>query len=402
MKIVIAHFSAHWVNMSGGVEKTVCALSNAMVARGHEVTVLYLGDMEGAPYFPLDERVKTQNILFENGEAMVMDKLPWHLRVYREIARIFDKTKAREINARHKGRQYGAQIRKWFSLHEADVVLSVSPISAAYLLIDGACKTPVIEMTREDPATGFPGLSAREKRAIRKAKIIQVLWPEDLDIAADYFPDVPAVAIGNAIEPAKLLAKPGKKKSKYKITNVGSVCSRKNQKCLVEAFAGLATEYPEWMVEIWGVKDSFYGKSLQKYIERHSLEKQIILRGVTRNVAKVYAESDIFAYPSESEGFPNGVIEAMAAGIPVIGLKKCHGTNYLVKDGKTGFLTDNSVESFRKALKTLMDDAELRDHMGQAGLAASARYAPNDIWNQWEFLMRQICGNFEQGEIEEQ
>lgn len=164
MEIVIAHFSTHWVGSSGGVEKTVCALSGAMTARGHHVTVLYLGEEEGNPYFPLDPGVETRNILFEDGREIIGDKLPMLLRVYREIARTFSKTKAREINAVYKGKQYGKQIQKWFANHKADIVLSVSPMSAKYLLIDGQCRVPAIEMTREDPESGFAVLSKEEKR----------------------------------------------------------------------------------------------------------------------------------------------------------------------------------------------------------------------------------------------
>ena len=71
MKIIIAHFGTYYVNMAGGVEKVTCNLANALVKRGHEVTILYRDDKEGEPYFPLDKRVKQHNILFENGQKIV-------------------------------------------------------------------------------------------------------------------------------------------------------------------------------------------------------------------------------------------------------------------------------------------------------------------------------------------
>ena len=69
MNILIAHFCTHWVQCSGGVEKVVCKFANEMLERGHEVTVLYIDQKEGAPYFSLDHRVKTSNILYENRGA---------------------------------------------------------------------------------------------------------------------------------------------------------------------------------------------------------------------------------------------------------------------------------------------------------------------------------------------
>lgn len=391
MKIVIAHFSTHWVGMSGGVEKTVCSLSNAMVKRGHEVTILYLGEQEGNPYFPLDARVITKNILFENGQKIVNDKLPILLRAYREIARLLSKTKAREVNATYKGRQYGTQIRKWFMSHKADIALSVSPMSAKYLLIDGNCQVPVIEMTREDPDLGFPLLSVEEKRAISKAKAMQVLLPVDVKTANHYFPNVPAVAIGNAAMVNALPASPGNLKKRYRITNVGSVCSRKNQKLLIEAFSALAEKYPDWDVEIWGEKNSHYAKALQRYIELHGLRNRVFLKGITKKTDQVYADSDIFAYPSTSEGFPNGVIEAMSAGVPVVGLQECHGTNWLIENGVNGFWVKNDIHSFQSKLVKLMDDPQLRGEMGKCGLEKTKQYVPEKIWDQWDTFLRQVC-----------
>lgn len=76
VKIIIAHFGTYYVNMAGGVEKVTCNLANALVKRGHEVTILYRDDKEGEPYFPLDKRVKQHNILFENGRKIVSENFP--------------------------------------------------------------------------------------------------------------------------------------------------------------------------------------------------------------------------------------------------------------------------------------------------------------------------------------
>lgn len=390
MKIVVAHFSSSWVDTSGGVEKMICELSNAMVERGHEVTVLYVEHREGLPYFPLDRRVKTKNILYENGKQVVMEKLALPLRIYREILRAFSKKRAREINAKYKGKLYGQRIHKWLCENEADIVISVSAMSAKYLMIDGQCAIPMIEMIHEDPQIGFPALSAAEMNALKKASVIQVLLPEDLSAVHEYFPDVEAVVIGNTVGEPQKHAAPGAIKQKHKIINVGTVCSRKNQKLLVEAFENLAEKYPEWSVELWGWHGAYYGKALEEYIARKRLGQQVSLKGVTKEIAEVYAQGDIFAYPSKSEGFPLGLLEAMSVGLPVIGLKSCHGTNYLIQNGENGFLTDESVESFQDALEALMADAVLREKMGKAGKEKSKEYNAEVIWDEWESLLKRV------------
>ena len=112
MKILIAHFSTHWVNTVGGMEKVVCKFAHEMINRGHKVTVLYIDKEEGAPYFPLDNRIKTINILFEHGQKVISEKLPVRLRACREFWRLFSLKKARTINAEYKGKLYGQQIQK--------------------------------------------------------------------------------------------------------------------------------------------------------------------------------------------------------------------------------------------------------------------------------------------------
>lgn len=111
VRIIIAHFGSWYVNMAGGVEKVTCNLANAMVERGHEVTILYRDEKEGQPYFYLDSRVKQQNILYENGVKVVSEKLPLPLRIVREIVRPFKQSAARRLMRSLKGSSMGPESR---------------------------------------------------------------------------------------------------------------------------------------------------------------------------------------------------------------------------------------------------------------------------------------------------
>lgn len=113
MHIVIAHFGTYYVDMPGGVERVTCNLANAMIQKGHRVTILYRDFKEGNPYFALNECVEQHNILFENGMQKISEKLPLTLRLDREIKRIFSQNAAQSINAKYKGKQYGQSIHRW-------------------------------------------------------------------------------------------------------------------------------------------------------------------------------------------------------------------------------------------------------------------------------------------------
>lgn len=390
MKIIIAHFGTYYVNMAGGVEKLTCYLSSDLVGKGHAVTVLYRDRIEGQPYFPIDRKVEQHNILFKNGKKIISEKLPLNLRIYREIVRIFSQKNAQGINAKYKGKQYGPQIREFLHNIRPDIILSCSAPSTKYVITDAGYKGPVVTMFRGDPEIQMPLLSKDEREAVAQSAAIQVLWPSKVTIAKQYFPNVPVVAIGNAVFPAEKMAKSGDKKKRYLISCVGNISGRKNQKLLMEAFASIALEYPEWDVEFWGGNDSHYAKMMAEEIRAKGFGNRIFIKGKTNHVGDVYARSDIFCIPSTSEGFPQSLGEAMAAGLPAIGLKTCGGTNELIEDGVTGFLVDNRIDSLGAVLKLLMDDSILRKNMGKAGYRGVQQYSPDRMWNKWEDLIRNI------------
>lgn len=302
MNILIAHFCTHWVQCSGGVEKVVCKFANEMLKRGHEVTVLYIDQKEGAPFFPLDHRVKTINILYENGQKAISEKLPVRLRACREFWRLFSLKKARAINAEYKGKLYGRQIQKMISQQKPDVVVACSEQSIKYVIDDAKCKVPVIGMIHSGCHETIPELSGAELFAMGKCKAIQVLLPSYIDICKQYIRGTHFIAIGNVVEQTTRLAKYDGKKI-HKIVCVGMLSGRKNQQLLADAFALIAHKYPCWSVEFWGNYHSTKGMRIKKYIEKGE-SPQLKIMGTTTNIEEVYASADIFCMPSYLEGFP--------------------------------------------------------------------------------------------------
>ncbi len=252
MHILIAHFTAHWVQCSGGVEKVTVNFANEMVRRGHEVTILYLDGEEGAPYFPLDERVKTENILYKNHKQIISEKLPVAYRVYREASRLFGLQGAKHVNAVYKGKMYGKRIRECMAVYKPDVVVACSPQSVAYVMNQGSCSVPVVLMCHDDCSLITPQLSKEELTAMGQCRFIQVLLPAFATVMKRYVPNVPVHAIGNIIEPAEEMARAGIEKERYVISCVASLGHGKNQKLLIDAFAKLADRFPAWDVEFFG------------------------------------------------------------------------------------------------------------------------------------------------------
>lgn len=62
--------------------------------------------------------------------------------------------------------------------------------------------------------------------------------------------------------------------------------------------------------------------------------------------------------------------------------------DYIVADGETGLLSDNSVESFAQCMDRLMGDVALREKYGQNAHEYAKKFTPCKIWDQWNDLLQ--------------
>jgi glycosyltransferase involved in cell wall biosynthesis len=96
-------------------------------------------------------------------------------------------------------------------------------------------------------------------------------------------------------------------------------------------------------------------------------------------LARAYASSDIFFFPSESETFGNVTLEAMASGLPAVNAI-ASGSNSLVEEGVTGHLVSARDEHLLAArLETLAGDESLRRRMGEAARSRALGYSWDNV-----------------------
>ena len=158
---------------------------------------------------------------------------------------------------------------------------------------------------------------------------------------------------------------------------------------LIEAFAGLADEFPNWNVELWGAEDGkAYYKELQLLIKKHHLENRVFLKGPTNDVSSVLQQGDIFAFPSAYEGVGLALGEAMSMGLPAVGYKSCSAVNELIKDGENGYLCEDGIEPLRIALQKIMKNQNLRKKLGWNAKKIIRKYSSFLIWNMWEKILK--------------
>jgi glycosyltransferase involved in cell wall biosynthesis len=90
----------------------------------------------------------------------------------------------------------------------------------------------------------------------------------------------------------------------------------------------------------------------------------ICFKGNVSNVYEYMNASDIFVFPSLSEGMPNALLEAMACRLPVIA-SRIGGVVDIVKDGKSGLLfKPGDISGLESAMVRLLKDDKLRQRLG--------------------------------------
>jgi glycosyltransferase involved in cell wall biosynthesis len=100
------------------------------------------------------------------------------------------------------------------------------------------------------------------------------------------------------------------------VGTVGRLKHQKGQKYLVEAMSMVLKEFPHTVLLIVG--DGSAGSELSELVKQRGIEDRAIFTGSRRDVPAMLAAMDIFVFPSLWEGLPNALVEAMAAGKPII------------------------------------------------------------------------------------
>jgi glycosyltransferase involved in cell wall biosynthesis len=152
-----------------------------------------------------------------------------------------------------------------------------------------------------------------------------------------------------------------------RVIAVGNLHPYKRWDRLVHTVAELARAMPAARFEVLIVGEGGERARLAALIAETGMDRIVRLMGRRFDVPELLSESDIFVLTSDTEGTPNAIMEAMAAGLPVV-TSDVGDAPRLVADGETGFVAArDDVQGFVTSLGKLIADAGLRARMGAAG-----------------------------------
>jgi glycosyltransferase involved in cell wall biosynthesis len=156
---------------------------------------------------------------------------------------------------------------------------------------------------------------------------------------------------------------------------VGRLTRFKGLETFLEAAAVIAPQHPSARFLIVGDgvgrtqtldKDAEYRAELERLVARLGLQDRVIFTGFRADVENVFADLSVAVQPSLSEGLSNVLLEAMAAGVPVVATR-VGGTSEAIRDGVNGVLVPSAdSEALAEAIGSLLAVPPLAARLGNA------------------------------------
>lgn len=180
---------------------------------------------------------------------------------------------------------------------------------------------------------------------------------------------------------------------KKEIVSVGRLYPQKNHKMLIEAFALVYKQFPDYILKIYG--KGILETELMMLIESLHLEQNVYLMGEEKNIKQAIKGSGIFVLSSDSEGMPNALMEAMALGIPVIATDcPCGGPKYLIENGVNGLLTGvGNVQQLADKMVLLLENPEMAEKLALNAMEIVKKINPDQVYSEWNEYIQKIQGN---------
>ncbi|MGW0706038.1 glycosyltransferase family 4 protein [Streptomyces sp. NPDC002643] len=386
MKIVFLINNAYGI---GGTIRATTSLSAAFADR-HDVEVVSVHRVRDEPALPFDPRVALTSLIdmrkdhpgYEGDNELT--KLP--PTMFRDTGAVNSKTLPYTA-------LQDERIGDFLARTDADVVIATRPDLNGYLARDGRGR--YLRVGQEHLSLDQHKDLLREHQNKAVAGLDAFVTVSEAD-AAQYraaLPDVSTtiVCIPNgvhdpAVEKSTLDSKV--------IVAAGRLIPIKRYDRLLDAFAKIAAEHPDWTLRLYGRGPE--KANLREHIDRLGLHDRAFLMGAVSRIETEWAKGAVAAVSSDMESFGMTIVEAMHCGVPVVATDCPHGPGEIIADGEDGLLVpldgDGTVDAYADALNRLVSDSELRARLGAGALKKAETYAPDAIARRYEALFEQLSG----------
>ncbi|WP_424891458.1 glycosyltransferase family 4 protein [Streptomyces sp. XH2] len=379
MKIAFLIHNAYGI---GGTIRATGNLASALAAR-HDVELVSVYRSADAPKLPADRRVRLTSLIDIRKDAPGSET---DNELQQQPSALLP---ARERDVKAFTRLADLRVAQYLEATDADVVVATRPgllvhltrlatertyvrIGQEHLIYDG--HHPEVRAAQD---AAIPFLDALTTVSEADAATHRAKLPE----ARTHIAALPNGVSAAAVEPSEGSAK--------LVVAAGRLIPVKRYGLLVDAFAQVVAERPDWRLRIYGRGPE--RTALRERIDELGLSDNIALMGPHSPIETEWAKGSIAAVTSDFESFGMTIVEAMHCGVPVVATDCPQGPREIIEDGVDGLLVrPGDAGAIAEGLLKLIDDEELRRSMGRAARASAQRYAPAQIAERFERIVREV------------
>lgn len=351
----------------GGAERVVSNLASRFAAEGYDV---YLAtESFGTNEYPVDARVHRVHVGMKQDDARKN-------RLHKIFLRIL-------------------YLRNFIKEVKPDVLIAFDhTFDYRALLASLGTKVPVVISIRTDPAGHYDHLADKIQ--------IPLLFPhaagcvfqtaEQRRFFKPYLQNNSRVIL-NPINPKYTAPDNPYLGTEKSIVQSARLVGFKNQLMLIDAFLDVHDIHPDYILKIYG-KDSGDGtkEQLEKLIRDRHAESCVFLMGPCGNLEQELPKTSVYALTSDWEGLPNGLMEAMAMGIPCVATDcPCGGPAEIMENEKNGLLIPiKDKEALVGALLRLIEDRPFAVELGRNARNIIDRANEEIIFQQWKEYLTEV------------
>ena len=380
----------------GGAERVTSIISNAMVSRGADVTLILTHQKrEDAVLRDIDERIRVISLEDSIADYPVKksraDALMLYGRMISKASRVLRKKESETgLICRYYARDYRkvSWLREYFRQHSKNTVIAFL-YDSIFLALGAVTKTNhVIISERGDPEQSKDSRTTMAflHRRFPKADGIVFQSPDVQKWYREHM-GVEGRVIFNPIRAG--LPERYRGERQKKIVNFCRISRQKNLELLFEAFELFCKDHEDYELHIYGdpVGDltDGYPELLEKRIAEKSLQDKIHIYGSRKDVHTAVADYAMFVSSSDFEGMSNSMLEAMAIGLPCI-CTDCPagGARAVIEDHHNGILVPvKDAERLYRAMKEVAENPELAEKLSENGSAIKDELTEEKIIEKW-------------------
>ena len=170
-------------------------------------------------------------------------------------------------------------------------------------------------------------------------------------------------------DPSDFLARYPSLQGKRVILFMARLVPMKGPDILARSFSRIASRFPDAVLLVAGPASEKHRGRMEAVLERAGVRDRVVFSGPlsAHEQRSAYACAELFALPSRFEGFGIVILEAMAAGLPVVISDRCCGTRSLVAEAEAGLVVPPEDEPFAEAMAALLADRPRAARMARNG-----------------------------------